>query len=497
MVSSVTETSGGGGGLPVMVLDVQGLRVDLSGSIWRLNNSTSDDTINWGRLTGCDPLAVLALQRHIIRLIESRSSRHAFNTARSVGNYLTAVRDADDMGGDATSLTPLLWYLEKLREGRTEYKFHHIRAWYVASADRMIEGFDDESVFALLDLRIPGNKKGFAVLSQDPDSGPLSEFEEAALRRALIRDTGPIQQRAALWLALAFGTNPANLSLLREEDFTIHRFDAATPPVYFLNIPRIKKRSLRRAEFKKRNVDLPLAAIIDELLAFNSAMIVTERGVRPLFRLRNKRTKLEDGPLGKFALHCSAAEITRLIAACVERLGVLSPRTGKPLSVTTRRLRYTFACKMVRQRVAPRDLAELLDHTDTQNVQVYYAADSRFVERLDQSIAEQIGPAVRAFMGTVVPRRDDQLVDLIPYRELPDLGRCGASFSCGLSAPKNCYTCTKFNAFEDGPHGAVLTALVGERDELLRDGFERIAEQLDETILAVGEVVAKTRGVAS
>ena len=33
-----------------------------------------------------------------------------------------------------------------------------------------------------MELRIPGNAKGEAVLSEDPDDGPLDELEEIALR---------------------------------------------------------------------------------------------------------------------------------------------------------------------------------------------------------------------------------------------------------------------------------------------------------------------------
>lgn len=180
-----------------------------------------------------------------------------------------------------------------------------------------------------------------------------------------------------------------------------------------------------------------------------------------------------------------------LIAWCAERLAVVSPRTKMPLVLTTRWLRYTFASKMVRQGVTAHDLADLLDHTDTQNVQVYYKADSRFVERLDATVAVHLGPTIKAFMSEVIVR-PKLAIDLIPFRELPALGACGASFSCGLSAPKNCYTCTEFSAFEDGAHGEVLESLVAERNELLAANNERIAEQLDRTILAVGEVVART-----
>jgi hypothetical protein len=480
--------------IPTLTIDTAGHQVDLRGVKWRVNCAMSSRTsINLALLAGCDESAVSALKVHVVRLIETASPAHVITTFQNVSRFLRALRD-EKATARTVSLGSLIWYLERLRKKRSGYQFHHIRQWYRASADRFLVGFDDDVLFAITDLRIEGNAKGFAVLSADPEEGPLSEFEEAALRRALIRDDGPIEQRAALWLAFAFGTNPANLSLLREEDFEVHHFEGDTPPAYFLNVPRIKKRVPTRTEFKKRYVDQPLAAILEELIAHN-ASIAPEDKIRPLFRLSSPRPTLTRGPLDAYAFHPTASMITSVIRECVGRLGVVSPRTQKPLAVTSRRLRYTFASKMVRQGIAERDLAELLDHTDTQNVQVYYKADARFVERLDATIAEHVGPMVRAFMGQIIERAG-ATVDLIPFRDLPDLGQCGASFVCGLSPHKNCYTCTKFKPFADGPHAVVLDSLISERDGLLVAGHERIAEQLDETILAVGELLAKTRGGA-
>ena len=475
--------------IPEFTRDVAGHLVDLRTEKWRLNSTTSRHTLlDWSKLAGCDESSIGALRRHIVRLIETNGTAHVSNAFRVLSSFLVALRDSRRPD---PSLANLMWYLEHLRKRRLGYQFHYIKQWYISSADRLLEGFDDEVVFALEDLSLGGNAKGFAVLSADPEQGPLTEFEEAALRQALLRDDGPIEQRAVLWLAFAFGTNPANLGLLREEDFIRFHFPGGTPSAYFLNIPRVKKRQPERTEFKKRAVDNPLALLIDELIERNAAMSKDDV-VRPLFRLAEPRPKLLSGPLAEYAHHPSSSMITNLIAECVARLDVKSPRTGKPLKVTTRRLRYTFASKMVRMGTPSRELAELLDHTDTQQVQVYYKADSRFVERLDATIAENIGPIVRAFMGEIVERQNRK-IDLIPFRDLPELGQCGASFVCGLSAPKNCYSCRKFKAFKDGAHAVVLETLLDERNELLEASSERMAQQLDSTILAVGEVVARTR----
>lgn len=477
--------------IPDFTRDVAGFEVDLRTEKWRLNSATSGQTlIDWNRVKQCDGQSVLALRLHIVRLIETNGTAHVANAFRLLSSFLADLRDCRNTS--FPSLPNILWYLERLRTKSLGYQFHYIKKWYASSADRLLDGFEDEIVFAIEDIEVGGNSKGFAVLSADPELGPLTEFEEMALRQALIRDDGPIEERAALWLAFAFGTNPANLALLREEDFVRNHFSRDTPSAYFLKMPRIKKHQPERTDFKIRSVDNPLADIIEELVVRNAGMAPHD-SIRPLFRIKEPRQSLAAGPLRDYAHHPAASMITGLIATCVARLGVKSPRTGEPLKVTTRRLRYTFASKMVRMGVPPRELAELLDHTDTQNIQVYYKADSRFVERLDATIAQYLGPIIRAFMGEII-NRVKGAKDLIPFRDLPELGQCGASFVCGLSAPRNCYSCGKFKAFSDGPHEAILIDLIGNRNELLEAGAERMAQQLDPTILAVGEVIARIRG---
>jgi len=75
------------------VLDVRGLLVDTSKSVWRLNDSTFSASINWERFKGCGVESVSALKWHVIRLIETRSARYACNTVAYIGDYLCALRD--------------------------------------------------------------------------------------------------------------------------------------------------------------------------------------------------------------------------------------------------------------------------------------------------------------------------------------------------------------------------------------------------------------------
>lgn len=476
--------------IPSAVRDSAGNLVDLSGSVWRLGAVTASRSIYWGRLDGCDDDATHALRFYVVHMIQTVSPLYVYNLSDSVIRYLQAVRRSG-APSHVVDIVSLMWHLQSLREKRGEFCFHHIRAWYQFATDNFLDGFDDDTLFALWDLRIKGNEKGIAVLSSDPEDGPLSAIEEIALRRALMADTGSIVERVATWLFLAFGFNPANLSLMREEDFVEYTF-AGVQPQFELNVPRIKKRSAPRVQFKRRSLQPQLAALVKELVEYNRSIRKEDEIPRPLFsRKQPDRRKLKND-LRPYAYHMTSSEITNLVQTCVARLGVISPRTGQPLRVTARRLRYTFASKMARQGVPPRDLADLLDHTDTQHVLVYYKADSRFVERLDATIAIELGPLVKAFMGEIVGRTHGEDRDIITLRDLPGLGKCTAEFVCGLAPVRSCYPCAKFRPFDDGPHLLVLESYVKERSEHLASGDDRMAEQLDELILSVGEVVAKT-----
>jgi hypothetical protein len=109
----------------------------------------------------------------------------------------------------------------------------------------------------------------------------------------------------------------------------------------------------------------------------------------PLFRRpRPRRTRI-GGPIHEYALGLLSEEFTGLVQSAALRVGVISPRTGAPLHVTCRRLRYTFATRLVREGASQRQVAELLDHSDLQNVQCYFDLKSDIVESLDDAIGNR------------------------------------------------------------------------------------------------------------
>ena len=139
--------------IPAFTRDVSGHIVDLRTAKWRLNSTTSHHTLlNWSKLAGCDMASLSALRFHLVRLIETNGTAHVSNAFRVLSTFLITLRDQREHA--EASLENLMWYLEFLRSKKLGYQFHYIKQWYVGSADRLLDGFDDEVVFALEDLWI-------------------------------------------------------------------------------------------------------------------------------------------------------------------------------------------------------------------------------------------------------------------------------------------------------------------------------------------------------
>ncbi len=139
-------------------------------------------------------------------------------------------------------------------------------------------------------------------------------------------------------------------------------------------------------------------------------------------------------------------------------------------------------------------IAELLDHTDTQNVEVYTKNTPEFAAKLDEKLGFLMAPYARAFLGIVVDKekdakRGDDLSSRIRHAGV-GAGTCGTYGYCGANAPIPCYTCMHFQPWLDGPHEKVYQDLLNDRKriyEITKD--EAVTAALDRTIIAVAQVI--------
>jgi hypothetical protein len=410
------------------------------------------------------------------------------------------------------NIIPKAFFIEARRQlgEKNTFRIFRVRQWYCWAADHGYTGFCPEVAFEIEQMRIGGNEKGRAVLSLDPEEGPLDDLESTSLLNALraTRKSGrlSLSEQAATWICVAFGPNARQPALMREGDIKVFSGDDEQTPFIQADIPRMKKRGDSvRGEFRRRQLNWEIGNIILELIEENG-----ERRKRhwpstdfafPLF-VRDTPSEQANGPMREYAMHLAPEEFTRLVAESVKKLGVISHRTGEPLKITTRRLRYTYATRLVREGVSKREVADLLDHTDLQNVQVYFDIKSDIVAPLDKAIALALGPIAQAFLGKIVrnpseatrggdPSADVAVTDATSG-SVRRVGTCGTYSFCGLMAPVACYTCISFQPWIDGPHHLALEKLLAERERKVvagRDG--RMVGIHDITILAIGDVITR------
>ena len=479
--------------------DKNGHYVPIEGSVWELPSVSAgvNHRLNWGRLSWV-PVEIAASFVQFMRYnVSTKSSSHCSNAFGA----LVKLSKAFDPKGDGEVGSVVLRHLAALRSSGEEWRFHYARDWYTWCCDQHLPGFDDvEFLYELLALRVPGNKKGEAVLSEDPEEGPLDDFEFVALRAALLRDNGHILERTLTWTLLALGCNPKNLVHLQESDVKAivegdHSFNT-------LNVPRIKKGMEPRAQLKTRKINAFLARLFEKLIERNRSLGVSAGYSRPLFSRQTPRQDCFGTAIEEWAYHYTSTDLAVLLREYVNGLGVISHRTGSTLRITPRRLRYTFATRKVQEGCSTEMLADLLDHSDLQNVMVYYSG-AIMTKRLDEALAVALGPIVKRFMGNVVESERDAFngggkIKAEPMGKIKNIGTCGSRSLCTLFPPFSCYLCPAFQPWKDAPHREVLEDLLLQKDARIeatgrRD--DRIANQYDEIILAVGEVVALCEGI--
>ncbi len=485
-----------------------GLPVKASGWLWRLNRVGGKSILDWSRLSFLSDEAFNVTVKYISNLIKHRSSdnvRNTFETIIQIKNSPVAMQSfRNGVPIPSSFFLELVTHFEE-----NAWRLHYVRHWYRFGVDQGSAAFSEEVAFDLDARVVGGNKKGHAVLSLDPEEGPLNDLEITALLNALRANNRSahlsLEERTALWLCIAFGGNPLQFALLREDDVSVIEEEGSR--FIHVNVPRVKKRTeAPRREFRLRKLNQEIGQVVLDLMDENRRRREA-RGwwdsdhALPLF-VRGSPRSDEDGPLSEYARHLYASELTALVRNAVDRLEVISPRTGRPLEVTPRRLRYTYATRLVREGVSKRELADLLDHTDLQNVQVYFDIKSDIVESLDKAMALALGPVAQAFLGKIVRaepeavRGDDPSSRVKTLDKTSDqvvsLGTCGQHSFCGFLAPVACYTCAQFQPWMDGPHDVILNDLLATRDRKLAAGQDgRMVAIYDSTILAIGDVISR------
>lgn len=436
---------------------------------------------------------------------ENYSASHVKNINERFLHFLRATKalkiEEYSLINYRSSLTEhTIWYLGVIRG--------FIRKWH----DLGYPGISEEVMQLLDNWVIKGNAKGDLIKRLDPRNGPLSDLELQGFNDGVVqayeRDLISLTDMAMGLLMSNTGRRPIQISHLRLRD-VLNGKNKGDGSIYLINVPRAKQRDANfRDKFKQFAITQELWSILSAQANHVIRVVETKLGFElqehdrlelplfpdmPAFTIISTPVELRKA-LENDQLHIKSSTVTEVCKNISEEANVKSERTGEILSPNSYRFRYTTGTRAAREGFGVMVIAELLDHTDTQNAGVYIENIPEHVENLDKAVGHQLARYAQAFAGVIVDneayaKRGNDLSSRIKTNG-EGIGTCGSYSFCGANVPIPCYTCMHFQPWLDGPHEIVYEELLADRERLIGlTGDVEIAAVNDRTIIAVAEVI--------
>jgi integrase len=487
----------------------RGYRFDLHERKWQISHEIF---IN---LTWIDRRLHPDLHNSFLNLLkyyaENYSPSHTSNLCSRFKHYVKVTYEKKGLFSQITS-DDLLNYRSMLNQ-KHEWYLGALRGFFKSWIELGYSGITDD-VFSLLNSwRLPGNSKGFAVQTQCPLQGPLSDIEYEALQSALI-DSFELNEISLndfvlVQLFTVTGRRPSQIGDLKSKD--VIEANSNGCQTFLLNVPRGKQRGTSwREEFKSFALTLEIGTPLKTLIKNNQARFsqlignvsqsdLDQLPIFPNWNSIKKMFKKESLEVNCELLkgqefHHVTADLRLQLAHVVDCLNVPSERTGQNLRIFPTRLRRTLATRAAREGYGELIIAELLDHTDTQNSRVYTENVPEHVDAINNAVALQLAPLAQAFSGMLVDRESDaNRGDDLSSRVKSDkgnIGTCGLHGFCGAAAPVACYTCRQFQPWLDAPHQELLNSLISEQERIFNITQDPVMSTIhNRTIIAVAEVI--------
>ncbi len=482
--------------LPTSVLSFDGQLVDTSPEVWHFRSSLDGGktiSLHWALQ---DEPSVLSLRaRHLLKLYfadritqkNARTIENDFRMFLRLQEWLRSrIQPPVEWADLSEGLVPAFLQHGIEHTADKGNDFSRLRTFYRWGVARQYGNFDPAFLDILLSITAVGNAKGHSVRFRDVVRGPFSPDELMLISRAVQEGLGTAQDRAIVMLHLELGHNPNATVRLRNNDLI--RYETKSGVAWQLDVPRVKKRIPRR-ETKRRPISGALGSLI-----------------------KNMQEGAPDGPLLHWLPASSPeAAINLAMRRFAQTADLISPRTQLRFRMNARRFRFSIATHMAEEGAPLFHIAEVLDHSDTQNVRVYVETASSIADPVALATDDALAPLVRRFQGRIIEsdehshanghsnRRIPAAVPHlgVPHLDVGGIGLCGRNADreglCQLLPPLSCYLCPSFAALRTGPHRQMLESI----DEFLRRHEQlsdrRILLQLDQVRVAIRQAIEGIR----
>ncbi len=441
------------------------------------------------------------------RYAEELSATHTSNMAAKLKTYF---KDTRATTVDVTSLINWRASLGDI----DQHILGGLKGFLLAWHHYGFEGISREVADLLEGWRIQGNEKGAAVASGCPESGPYTDLELAALfdwaNMAVANKELAFEDYAYLLTVAMTARRPVQIAALRGRD--IAQEVKQGTPMFRLDIPRAKQRGIRfRGAFRSLAIIEDLYLVLQQQHRQSVAAISASVGQaidpdlvgevpvfinRECLRSIGSNAQIRALLLGDMpdALHATTNSLASALQRCARASTARSERTGEFIRLSATRFRHTRGTKLRREGFGPFVIAELLDHSDIQNVSVYTDNTAQEAVVIDELIGAQLAPFAQACLGRLVRSEREAIRGDDPRSRVPNdrqhaVGTCGSYGFCA-SGYRACYTCYHFQPWVDGPHEEVLADIYAEKERARAAGCsDVIVNANDQLILAVEHCV--------
>ncbi|WP_348689089.1 tyrosine-type recombinase/integrase [Aeromonas bestiarum] len=299
--------------------------------------------------------------------------------------------------------------------------------------------------------------KGLDVIMEIPDRGPLTIKEERIFISTLnsispeTLTTHELQGLVSLKCAQVLGIRNIQVMRLKFSDLQI-----SDKGVYTLKVLRAKQRGRANNDvYKIRPITKTLAKLLSLMKARYEEILGTT--------INDNWPVISDYYSVKDKLINRQVRITT-IWYITNQFRVVA---GLDFKVTNRRLRKTFCSRLIAKGTPMSVVAELMDHSDLQQLDVYYRQSHTVAKKLDDVLRSEAMDIIDAFAGKVVTpdnasQRGQGIFAPSKNLNLVQIGSCGSATPCSLQPPLSCYNCSSLEAFEDVDHKAIVDTMVAE-----------------------------------
>jgi len=484
-----------------------GCEFDTESDTWVLNKN-KDLQVKF--IEEFDSLIQDDIRSALVYFAENKSGDHAYNVCNAIKNYYvkTGRRVIDEVG--------LLAYKSIYSKKNEEYRLGVLRVFLKQLYFLEFKAVSDQLFELLSSWKLSGNDKGTAVLSLDAEEGPYSDTEFEAIRFGLdnkfAESVIDAEEYSLAQLFAATGRRPIQIASLKIGDLRIDS-EILDIPVFVLSIPKAKVRGRGfRAEFTDFAIIESIGQVLRVHIQSVKKMVESQIGralskeysdLLPMFpgelsQLKGLSYDDMKATLSMDVTHRKTSKITYQLKKVIDKLQIISERTGKPLKTTGYRFRYTLGTRAAREGAGVLTIATLLDHADTQNTKVYVANIPEHAATISEIMNGSLMRYASAFQGDVVESEDNVFTAMPGAQRIrtndsrDNVGSCGTSAMCHDYAPVACYTCPKFKAWRDAPHQLVLKWLLDERERIIQETNDLgIAAINDRAIYAVTQVMKR------